>query len=85
MSLYHYDFATGPMADSGVSAIQCRFKAGTITFDQAVQRIIGHTNGSQVAVLSKKAVKHLQLLEVIRGDLQAERARVLGLDSADPA
>ena len=85
MSLYHYDFAVGPMADAGVSAIQRRFKAGTITFDQAVQRIVGHTNGTQVAVLSRKAVGHLKLLEVIDHDLQAERARILGLDSKNPS
>ena len=85
MKLYGYDYAVGPMADSGVSAVQRRFKAGKITFDQAVARIVGHTNGSQVAVLSQKAVRHLKIMEVITNDLQARRSRILGMDPSDPS
>ena len=85
LDLHRYDYAIGPMADSKVSRIQHDFSAGIITFEQAVECIVGHTNGSQVAVLSEKAVRHLQILEVRTHGLQERRSRILGLDSSDPS
>ena len=85
MNLYRYDYAMGPMADARVSRIRKDFISGQITFDDAVERIIGHTNGSQIAVLSPKAVQHLKLLEVMTHELQARRERLLGLGLANPS
>lgn len=52
-----YDYIAGPMADTGISRIRVRYRDGKISFDDAVDSIVVKTNGNQLVMLTKDALK----------------------------
>ena len=65
MQTEQYDVVYGPMADTGVSFVRKNYQAHKTTFEQAVNRIIYRSDGSQVVVLREKAVKALTFIRKV--------------------
>lgn len=65
MPVDKYDCVAGPMADTGVSHVRRDYLAHRITFERAVNRLIGNTLGDQIVVLREEAAKSLVFIRKV--------------------